>query len=196
MEKHVLVIASGSTEQRALPHLTGHLRANGIQVDVRFPPKHRDLTVQEAYKIIQSVKYDSPAPDKYVVLKDTDGKQPDEVLQPIRAGLSQRLGGYFDTTVLFAYAQWHLEAWFFADAAGLRNYLDGRALGNVDPSQPDRIENPKEHLKNLLSGRTYTAEISDAIARNLDADIIAQRSLSFAGFLSVVRNGGGNVDSS
>ena len=185
MQKYVVVIASGSTEQVTLPHLTAHLRDDGIHVDVRFPPKHRDVTVQEAYKIIQSVRYDSPAPDKYVVLKDTDGKQPEEVLQPIRSGLVQRLGEDFESAVLCGYAQWHLEAWFFADPASLRTYL-GRALGNVDDSQPDLIENPKEHLKNLLPGRIYTSGTSESIAKTLNTNTIAQRSPSFADFLALV----------
>ena len=189
MHKYVLVIASGSTEQRALPRLTARLRADGFYVEVRFPPNHRDLTAQEAYKIIQSVRYDSPAPHKYVVLKDVDGKQPEEVLQPIRSDLSYRLGEHFEATILYVYAQWHLEAWFFADAIGLRNYFGGRALGSVDTSDPDQIPNPKEHLKNLLPGRIYTAETSEAIAEMLNPDTIAQRSLSFAGFLTAVRNG-------
>ena len=193
MQKYVVVIASGSTEQRALPHLTAQLRDDGIHVDVRFPPKHRDITAQEAYKIIQSVRYDTPAPDKYIVLKDTDNKQAEEVLQPIRSVLSRLLGEQFEPGVLYAFAQWHLEAWFFADAVGLRNYLGGRALGSVDTSQPDRIENPKEHLKNLLPGRIYTSEISETIAEKLNPDTIAQRSPSFANFLTAVRNGGTSV---
>ncbi len=193
MQKYVVVIASGSTEQRALPHLTAQLRDDGIHVDVRFPPKHRDITAQEAYKIIQSVRYDTPAPDKYIVLKDTDNKQPEEVLQPIRSVLSRLLGEQFEPGVLCAFAQWHLEAWFFADAVGLRKYLDGHALGSVDTSQPDHIENPKEHLKNLLPGRIYTALTSEAIAKNLNAHNIAQRSPSFANFLAAVRNGGTSV---
>ena len=190
MHKYVLVIASGNTEQRALPHLTRHLRDEGIHVDVRFPPKHRDVTEQETYNIIQSVRYDSPAPYKYVVLKDADGKEPEEVLQPIRSGLLQRLGEHFETTILYAYAQWHLEAWFFADETGLRNYL-GRNLGRIDTSQPDHIENPKQHLRNLIPGRSYTSAMSETIAETLNPDTISQRSPSFAGFLAAVRNGNG-----
>ena len=91
--------------------------------------------------------------------------------------------------IQYAYAQWHLEAWYFADAANLRRYLGGRNLGSVDTSQPDNIQNPKLHLKNLLSDETYTSRVSEEIATGLDAKTIAQRSLSFRGFLEAVKNG-------
>ena len=189
MHQRVLVIASGNTELRALPHLTAHLQNQGIAIDVRIPPKHRHVTANAVYDIIQTERYIPPVPDKYVVLSDTDGKSPEEVLQPIRSGLSQRLGEHFATPVLYAYARWHLEAWYFADAHGLREFFGGQALGSVDASNPDSIENPKEHLKHLLADRLYTALVSGDIARVLNADTITQRSPSFATFLAAVRNG-------
>ena len=76
-----------------------------------------------------------------------------------------------------------------ADAGGLRRYL-GRDLGNPDPSQPDAILNPKLHLKQLLGSRPYTSLVSQAIAAELDATTIAQRSPSFRGFVAAVKNGG------
>ncbi len=189
MHKRVLVIASGNTERLALPHLTAHLQNHGIVIEVRIPPRNRAITDREAYNIIQSAQYDMPTPDKYVVLADADGKSPEAVLQLICSGLSRRLGEYFETAVLYAYAQWHLEAWYFADAQGLRKFFGGRALGSVDTSQPDGIQNPKEHLKHLLGNRRYTARLSEEIARMLDARTIEQRSPSFAHFLDKVRNG-------
>ena len=164
MPKRVLVIASGNTERLALPHLTAHLQKDDIMVDVRIPPKNRRVTADEAYSIIQSERYVPPAPDKYVVLSDIDGKPMEGVLQPIRSGLSQRLGEHFETAILYAYARWHLEAWYFADAQGLRGFFSDRSLGSVDTSRPDCIENPKEHLKHLLAGRRYTALVSEEIA--------------------------------
>ena len=83
-----------------------------------------------------------------------------------------------------------LEAWYFADATNLRGYL-GRALGDIDTSRPDGIQNPKGHLKNLLADRVYTARVSEEIASQLDAEIIKQRSrgASFKGFLDAAMNG-------
>ena len=123
---------------------------------------------------------------------DVDGKRPDRVLEPFRT-LSERLGDDLGATVLCAYAQWHLEAWYFADATNLRGYL-GRALGNVDASKPDEIQNPKLRLKHLLDGRVYTSWVSKEIASRLDASIIVERSPSFKSFLDVVMNGPGHRD--
>ena len=126
-------------------------------------------------------------PDKFVVLLDVDGRTPEDVLAPFLEHLPQRLNGIGASTQ-FAFAQWHLEAWYFADARSLREYL-GRDLGKVDASKPDEIQNPKLHLKHLLAGKVYTARISEEIARRLDAPTIAQVSPSFNGFLDAVKNG-------
>ena len=192
MHKRVVIIASGETERRALPYLIAHLRDDDIDMSVRIPARNGSLRVETVHKIMQSAMYDSPEgpPDKYVVLIDVDGKEPGEALGDIRRRLTARLGDQFEPDVQYAYAQWHLEAWYFADAASLRGYLDGRSLGNVDTSQPDDIENPKLHLKHLLGERFYTARVSEDIAGVLDASIIAQRSPSFRGFLEAVKNGG------
>jgi hypothetical protein len=127
-------------------------------------------------------------PDEFVILSDVDGKVPDEVMRPFRDQLPGRLGSNIKATLQFAYAQWHLEAWYFADNAGLRRYLGG-APGGVDTSAPDDIQNPKLHLKHLLGDRAYTAVVSEEIAKAMDAEKIAQRSPSFVGFLYAIRNG-------
>ena len=188
MDKYVIVIASGETERLALPHLTAHLREVGVEV--RIPPSNRALDVQMAEKLIKSAWFEnaSAPPDKFVVLVDTNGKAPNDVLSPFKNDLPGRLGHEIGAAIQYAYAQQHLEAWYFADAANLRSYI-GRALGSVDASKPDEIENPKLHLKNLLSNQFYTARVSEEIARKLDAQTIAQRSPSFEGFIDAVVNG-------
>ena len=191
MPKSVVVIASGETERRSLPHLVAHLRNQDIFVaEVRIPPRNRALNAEMAEKLVKAAWYQNvvEAPDKFVILVDVDGKAPDEVVPPLTAQLSTRLGAEIKATVICAYAQWHLEAWYFADDEALRGYL-GRALGNVDVSKPDEIQNPKIHLKNLLRDRLYTALISEEIARTLDPKTIAQRSPSFRRFIDAVTNG-------
>lgn len=195
MPKRVIVIASGETERRALPHLLSHLRDEGIVLaDVRIPSRNRGLRVKIVEKIIKSAWYESP-PDKFVLLVDADGKDPSATLAPFENDLPERLPPEVRPKLQYAYAQRHLEAWYFADAQNLRTYLRDKALGSVDASKPDEIQNPKQHLKNLLERSTYTALISEEIARTLDARTIAQRSPSFDGFLSAVRNGSPSVDS-
>lgn len=195
MPKRVIVIASGETERRALPHLLSHLRDEGIVLaDVRIPSRNRGLRVKIVEKIIKSAWYESP-PDKFVLLVDADGKDPSATLAPFENDLPERLPPEVRPKLQYAYAQRHLEAWYFADSQNLKEYLRGKAIRSVDASKPDEIQNPKQHLKNLLERSTYTALISEEIARTLDARTIAQRSPSFDGFLSAVRNGSPSVDS-
>ena len=190
MAKRVVVIASGETERRAIPILMLHLLGQHTHIyDVRIPPRNKELSVDLAEKLIKAAWYANPEqPDKFVILIDLDGSDPVEKLLPFKNNLPERLGSEIQANVLYAYAQWHLEAWYFADAASLREYL-GKALGSVDTSRPDDIQNPKLHLKNLLYDRIYTAGVSQEIARNLDAQTIAQRSPSFRGSLDAVMNG-------
>ena len=191
MAKHVIVIASGETERRALPYLLAHLMDHHVHVDeVRIPPRGRALNVEMAEKLVKAAWFENAAhpPHKFVVLVDADGAIPDELLRPLREHLPARLRRHINATVLFAHAQWHLEAWYFADAANLRSFV-GRALGNVDTSAPDQIQNPKLHLKNLLGERVYTSVVSEDIAKRLNAQTIAQRSPSFRYFQEAVLNG-------
>jgi hypothetical protein len=189
--KHVVVIASGETERRSLPHLVAHLQAENIAViEVRIPPGGKTLNVEMAERLLKASWFEriSAPPDKFVVLVDTDGKAADDVLRSFREQLPGRLGTKLDVQVQFAYAQWHLEAWYFADISSLRKYIE-RAPGSVDTSKPDEIQNPKLHLKHLLGERAYTAVISEEIAESLNPQTIAQRSPSFQRFLEAVRNG-------
>ena len=88
-----------------------------------------------------------------------------------------------------------MEAWYFADAKGLRRHLGGRDLGSVDPSQP-AIVNPKLHLRNLLGPLPYTSLVAAEIAAGLEATTILEHSPSFGGFIAAVKNGAGETDAS
>ena len=73
MAKRVIVLASGETERRALPHLLAHLWDRGVSVvEVRIPPRNGALSVQMAERLIKTVWYErlgvSVSPDKFVVL--------------------------------------------------------------------------------------------------------------------------------
>ena len=192
MAKRIIIIASGETERRALPHLARRLQDCAAAVDgVLIPPHNRPLDARMAERLIKAAWYANlhKPPDKFVLVIDLDGADPDASLEPIRSRLSS-LTDDISADVLIAYAQQHLEAWYFADAQNLREYM-GRALGQVDTSRPDEIQNPKRHLKHLLGERLYTARISEEIAKTLNADTIAGRSPSFKKFFDAVMNGSG-----
>ncbi len=191
MGKVVVVLASGETERRSLPHLMAHLQGENIAVaEVRIPPGGKAFNVEMVEKLLKASWFERLAapPDKFVVLVDTDAKTQEEALRPFREQLQGRIGTQIHAQLQFACAQWHLEAWYFADGTGLRGYLN-RDLGNVDTSKPDEIQNPKLHLKHLLGERAYTAVISEEIAKKLKPETIGQRSPSFKGFVEAVGNG-------
>ena len=197
MPKRITVVASGPTEQRALPVLLSS--EDNVLIEVLIPPRSGALTVESALSLIRSTLYGHPGeiPHKYVVLVDVDGKSPEQVLSAFKDNLPGRLDPSVGGLVHFAYAQWHLEAWFFADASGLRSYFEGRSLGNVDTSNPDNIQNPKHHLRNLLREQgLYTARVSEEIAGILDDDSIANCSPSYRHFRDTIRNGGVSPDTS
>lgn len=189
MAKHVVVIASGETERRSLPHLLAHLRNEGIIIDeVRCPSRNRALTVEIAESLMKATWFASISkPDKFVILIDADGKPGEDLLRPFRDNLRGRLAA-IPAALQFAFAQWHLEAWFFGDVSNLRKNL-GRDLGSIDASKPDEVNNPKHHLKQLLGESVYTAVISEKIARTTNPVIVEGRSPSFRAFVEAVRNG-------
>lgn len=191
MGKRVVVIASGETERRSLPHLVKDLEVRGTTLaDVRIPPRNQTLTPDMGVQLIKAAWYSNlhEPPDKFVLLLDADGKDPETVVGDFEQRVPNRIG-QIDVNLLYCCAQRHLEAWFFGDAARLRAFL-GRNLGSVDTSRPDEIDNPKLHLKLLLDDRVYTARVSERIARQLVPSVIAQRSPSFAHFVGLVANGG------
>ena len=113
--KRVVIIASGQTEQRALPVLVAHLREHGIGAeDVRIPPRNQDITAPVAEKIIKAAWFDRGSPpDKIVLLVDTDQGAPGAKMTTLRSSLSPRLTPEMRRAIQYAYAQQHLEAWFF-----------------------------------------------------------------------------------
>lgn len=190
MAKRVIIIASGETERRALPYLARHLQDHAITIDhVRIPPHNRALDAQMVERLIKAAWYENlhRPPDKFVLVIDLDGNDPEASLEPIRSRLSE-VEDEIGADLLYAYAQEHLEAWYFADAENLRKHL-GRGLGKVDTSRPDEIQNPKLHLKHLFGEHVYTARVSEEIARTLDAGTIAGRSPSFKKFVDAMTNG-------
>ena len=116
-----------------------------------------------------------------------DGKNSGEVVAPFERHLPDRLRD-IPASIIYTFAQWHLEAWYFGDSGNLRKYL-GRNLGRINSSKPDEIQNPKLHLTHLIDDGLYTSRISEEIAGALDARIIAERNPSFKNFLNAIMNG-------
>lgn len=194
--KAVVVIASGATEQKALPVLLSKLQTPPFVVcQVLIPKGNRQLAPGTVVELVLAAYYGAlrhraEPSKKIVVLMDTDTKQPQQVVAPVQDRVLndsrvQKIAPF--VTILFAYARQHLEAWFFADDENLKNYL-GRSLGRIQTSKPDEINNPKRHLIHLLQ-RSYTSFVAERIARQLDPAVIARRSPSFTHFCNQLKNG-------
>src|SRR5712692_9140864 len=114
--KRVVVIASGDTERRALPHLSRDLCEHGIEVsDIRSLPQLGGRVRDERLRgTIKSAWYElSPRgqpPNKFVVLVDADGKHPDDVVAPLRAACAHLRD--IPVACIVTAAKWRLEAWF------------------------------------------------------------------------------------
>jgi len=164
--------------------------------DVRKPPGNATLTPEQTVRLIKAAWYDLKGrqnpPDKFVVLVDADAQNAAAAkpFQDAVANLADIPAGRF-----VAVADRHLEAWFFADAEGLRGFLK-RAPGHVDTSDPDNMVDPKRQLMKLLQSqsRVYTARIAGQIAESLNPQNIEGRSPSFASFVKKLKNG--RLDSS
>lgn len=185
----MLVVASGETERRSLPILTALLLAEGVDsIEVRVVP-HGKVVPKLAEQVVRAAWYERihvARLDKAVVLTDCDARSwadATAALAEVRARLRD-----LPLSVAVSAANWHLEAWFFADSAALRAHL-GRALGSVDASTPDAIVNPKLHLRNILSPRAYTAAVAELIARSVDPAAVRASSPSFGQFCDSVLNG-------
>lgn len=180
----VALIASGETERRALPLLCRDLGASGTTLtEVLVPPRTGQLSPDMALRLARSVH---TASNKIVVVVDADGRTQDSILQPFRKKFQNWPS--WPRPVFLAHAQWHLEAWFFADQAGLRLFLNDKDLGNL-PAIPDDIERPKLRLQHLLQPFLYTAATAREIAAAIHPQVAEKRSPSFAQFRAAMRNG-------
>lgn len=180
----VVVIASGETERKALPKLCRDFNEPEYTlVNVLVPPRTGCLSPEMALRLAKSVRSEA---DKIVVLVDADGKSPEAVLGGFRAKFQN--WPPWPRPVLLVHAQWHLEAWFFADATGLRNFLKDQELGHL-PANPDEIPRPKLRLQQLLSPMLYTSLTAQAIAATIQPQNAEDRSPSFAQFRAAMRNG-------
>lgn len=190
-EVDIVIVASGLAELEALPHLLrSSIARTGRRVAIVYPARNAYLSHQVAANLIKANYWGLyPRPQKIVILVDADSSAPSEAETQMRLRLQPLVADVMDQglDVLVTAAKWHLEAWFFGDPAGLREFLH-RDLGNVDLSNPDAIPTPKHHLRNLLP-RLYTAKVAGDIARALDPGAVRQNSRSFAGFEAAVENG-------
>ena len=97
----------GRDRAASLPYLMAHLAADGVSVvGVRIPPGGKALNVGMAERLLKASWFEriGDPPDKFVVLVDTDGMNPDETLRPYREQLKFRIGPRITAQLQFAFA--------------------------------------------------------------------------------------------
>lgn len=120
--------------------------------------------------------------NKALVIRDCGNKDPGELLNQMRSKIANR--SYpFPVKLLVIVKE--LEAWLLADENAIST-VTGRT---VSPARnPERLTDPKERLKNILSdaGTSYTAEVARKIAAVANIDTIESRCPNFKPFREAV----------
>ena len=86
-------------------------------------------TWEMAEKLVKASWFERIAapPDKFVVLVDTNGGTPDEVLRPFREQLPGRIPAKIGGAMTICVCQWHRRL-YFADNQGLRGYAIAKGV--------------------------------------------------------------------
>ncbi len=166
-------VVGGTSDEKAVKEIAKKCLGNDCHVETRkWDEKgglHRRFPISlEEFKSLHI--------DKAFVLRDTDGKNPDDLLASMQARIA---GQAYPFVVTFAYAIEELEAWFLADHEAI-----GQVIGRPVDRIADAIENipsPKDNLLAILSRakHNYTSETARKIASQLDVDVVARRCPAF-----------------
>jgi hypothetical protein len=127
--------------------------------------------------------------DMAIILRDADGKDPDEIERQMRARIQGR--NYpFHLNVRFHAIRNAMDAWLLADVDAINSATMCRQGKRVLKSQntPEDLLRPKDDLRKLLADHrvTYTAELCREIAREIDLTVLARRCPRFEVFTELV----------
>lgn len=128
--------------------------------------------------------------DRFVVAYDADRDPPLLRYESARAQILARSSIAADTCCIVVPVQ-ELEAWLLADLPAVVNILPG---WHPDPiSNPERIQDPKEHLEKLSCYSKHRPRYSHALhnpklAEHIDLAVVERKCPSFAALASFVRS--------
>ena len=125
--------------------------------------------------------------EKALVIRDADGKNPEDLLQRLRNSLQGRI---YPFELKFIIVVQNLETWLLADEealSGLAQRRSGRPVSRVKEAL-ESIVYPKEKLKTILSGVgvRYTSEVARKIAKESNTNVLENRCPSFREFRQAV----------
>lgn len=121
--------------------------------------------------------------NKAIVVRDSDRKRPNDVLQEMRQRLGNRTYGF---PVSLCVISRETETLFLADIQAIQRISNARGAGRVPVVQEDleNIYNAKERLIGVLAVArlTVTPALYEEIARELDLDTLRRRVPTFNDF--------------
>ena len=121
--------------------------------------------------------------DMAIVIRDADGKNPDEVEAQMRAKIQGRRYPFRLNVRLHA-VRHAMDAWLLADVSALNTACERRRGKRVTRSHdsPEDLLDPKTGLRKLLSDHrvAYTAEVCREIARETNLQVLLRDALASA----------------
>ena len=127
--------------------------------------------------------------DMAIIIRDADGKDPEEVEARMRAKVHGRHYP-FRLGVRFHAVCQAMDAWLLADVKAINAAVQGKGGNCVTKSHddPDGLLKPKEWLRKLLEDHKvgYTAAVCGVIAQELDLEVLGQKCPRFRVFADLV----------
>jgi hypothetical protein len=127
--------------------------------------------------------------DMAVVIRDSDGKNPDEVEDQMRTKIQGRRYPFRLDVRLHA-VRHAMDAWLLADVNAISTASEVRRGKRVTRSHdsPEDLLDPKDGLRQLLADHkvAYTAEVCREIAQKTDLELLSQRCPRFRVFAELV----------
>lgn len=147
--------------------------------------------MKEFPALLRAFEYDVEGKpvDMAIVIRDSDGRNPDEVETQMRAKIEGRRYPFRLNVRLHA-VRHAMDAWLLGDVDAINTVTTSRRGTHVTrlPDSPEDLLRPKDGLRNLLADHrvAYTAEVCREIARTTDLHVLAQRCPPFRVFSELV----------
>ncbi|HXH08428.1 MAG TPA: DUF4276 family protein [Alphaproteobacteria bacterium] len=180
------LIVEGEYDAAALIELVRRCTAGNIEVIPRQCAQKGSLMKRfAAYLRELQWANQGQAVDKALVIRDADGKNPQELIARMETSIISRS---YPFPVKFVVIVQELEAWLLADHEALSQVTQKRISAINCPLES--IIDPKRRLQMRLSeaGIAYTAEVARKIAAAANLETIEYRCSSFGTFRQAVHD--------